>query len=108
MLRYNRIGVTVKSDLDRKDEAVQKILKILEKIGVEICFDVHRKEGIASAKTVPTFSEEKEIDLLLVIGGDGTILRAARELKDFSIPILSVNRGNVGFLSEMTMDEAPK
>src|SRR4051812_40864660 len=106
MLAYSRIGITVKSDLDHKDEAVQTVLKILEKLGAEVCFDVHRKEGVASAERVPEFSDEKGLDLLLVIGGDGTILRAVRELKDFSIPILSVNRGNVGFLAEMTVDEA--
>jgi len=48
----------------------------------------------------------EDLDLLIVIGGDGTILRSVREMKDFSIPILSVNWGTVGFLSEIKLDEA--
>ncbi len=52
------------------------------------------------------FTCTEDIDLLVVIGGDGTILRAVRELKNFSVPVLCINRGAVGFLAEMRVDEA--
>ncbi|TSC57562.1 MAG: NAD+ kinase [Candidatus Peregrinibacteria bacterium Greene0416_19] len=103
---YRRIGITVKSDLDHRDEAVRKVLSILDKMKVEACLDAKRCSGLPSATGLPLFEKEKDIDLLLVIGGDGTILRAVRELRDFSIPILSVNRGNIGFLAETSIDEA--
>lgn len=106
MLKYKTVGVTAKSDLSERDEAVTSVLKILKREGAEICIDAKRKAGLRGAKGLPTFAAEKNLDLLLVMGGDGTILRAIRELKDFSIPILSINRGAVGFLAELTMDEA--
>lgn len=106
MLKYRRIGVTVKSDLDHKDEAVATILRILESLGAEVCFDRKRCQDVPSVEGKVLFEEEKGIDLLLVIGGDGTIFRAVRELKDFSVPILSVNRGAVGFLAETNVEEA--
>ncbi len=108
MLKYKRIGVTAKSDLDDRDAAVASVLSILRKTGAEICFDAKRKRDLPSADKLPTFTCEEDMDLLVVIGGDGTILRAVRELQDFSIPILSVNRGAIGFLAELTVDEAPK
>jgi len=107
-MKYKRIGVTAKSDLDDRDAVVARVLAILKKQDVEVCFDAKRKRNLPSASRLPTFTCEEDFDLLLVIGGDGTILRAIRELQDFSIPILSINRGMVGFLAELTINEAPK
>ncbi|MBI3331353.1 NAD(+)/NADH kinase [Candidatus Peregrinibacteria bacterium] len=106
MAPYRRIGITVKSDIDERDEAVKNVLQILKKEGMEVCMDAKRCNDLPSAKGLPMFEHEKGIDLLLVIGGDGTILRAVRELEDFSTPILSVNRGAVGFLAETNINEA--
>lgn len=108
MLRFNRIGVTVKSDLNERDQAVRNIIAILKKAGAEVCLDAKRCSALQSARGVPRFEHEEHIDLLIVIGGDGTILRAVRELRDFRIPILSVNRGAVGFLAETNIEDAEK
>jgi len=106
-MKYKRVGITVKSGLEDKDGAVEKVIEILRKIGVkEICIDSKRTEGLECAKDLVPFESEKDIDLLVVIGGDGTILRAVRELNTFSTPILSVNRGTVGFLAETELEEA--
>ncbi len=43
-----------------------------------------------------------ELDLILVLGGDGSILRAARMAAGYDIPILAVNMGRVGFLAELS------
>lgn len=105
---YQRIGVTVKSNLDHRDDAIQSILGLLRKAGAEVLLDAERCKDLSSAKGARLFSREENLDLLIVIGGDGTIFRAVRELQDFSIPILGINKGGVGFLSEINMDEAEK
>jgi NAD+ kinase len=61
---------------------------------------------LACVKEYASSDSEENADLLLIIGGDGTILRAIREMKNFSMPILSVNRGAVGFLAETNVSEA--
>ncbi len=105
-IAYKRVGLTVKSDLHHRDEVAAEIVGMLRASGAEVLIDERRAECFASHPEVRTFTKACDVDLLLVIGGDGTILRAVRELDCFSVPILSVNRGTVGFMAEMNVDEA--
>lgn len=104
---YKRIGITIKPHMQEKEETVQQVVDMLRKIGAEAYIDQETMSGINCVRTFPPLPPDQNIDALLVIGGDGTILRAVRELRDFSIPILSVNRGSVGFLAEVSLHEAP-
>jgi NAD+ kinase len=49
-----------------------------------------------------------DFDLLITLGGDGTILRAARIAAQHSVPILGLNLGRVGFLAEMEVEDWPE
>jgi NAD+ kinase len=56
-------------------------------------------KGLAS-ETIPD-----EADLVIVLGGDGTLISVARLVGDRRIPILGINLGSLGFLTEITVDE---
>lgn len=101
MSSYSRIGITAKSGLDFKDEALLKIRQVLESLGASVFVDPTRLQS----DELPVYNSLDDIDLLVVIGGDGTVLRAVRELENFQTPILSINRGTVGFLAEIEYNE---
>ncbi len=47
----------------------------------------------------------EQLELVIVLGGDGTILRAAETVRGFDVPLLGVNLGHVGFLAESERDD---
>ena len=57
-------------------------------------------QGFILPNTIP-----KEIDCAIVLGGDGTLIRAARELLNHSIPLLGINLGTLGYLAEVELQD---
>lgn len=105
MLTYTRIGITAKPNLTAKDESVCAVLDVVRKTGAELYIDPEALADVSSARLLPELLPDTEIDLMLVVGGDGTILRTVRQLSDRRIPVLGINRGVLGFLAEVSMDE---
>lgn len=105
MLRYKRLGLKVKPHLTEKDAVVHRILQIAQKQGAEIFVDRKSVGDAHSCAHLPSLEKDTAIDAMLVIGGDGTILRSVREIGDLSIPIIGINRGAVGFLAEIAIEE---
>ncbi|HEV2303913.1 MAG TPA: NAD(+)/NADH kinase [Candidatus Acidoferrales bacterium] len=94
----------------RKQEicaVVPRISQWLNQRGIDVLFD-----STAAACFNPpekeTSPEEMsaKMDLLIVLGGDGTLLGAARQFNESEVPILAVNLGGLGFMTSVTIDEA--
>ncbi len=73
---------------------------LLRAQGAKCFLDAHNAD-VQSAVSLPLFQHASDVDLLAVLGGDGTLLRVVREHLPFSTPILAVHKGNVGFLAEV-------
>jgi NAD+ kinase len=74
--------------------------------------DILNEKNIIEKKEYKTFSSHLELnesfDMLISIGGDGTILRAATLVRDSGVPILGINAGRLGFLATVQKDNIAK
>src|ERR1700726_1751461 len=78
----------------------------LEERGINVFCDSETAECIPTSCKVKAREEIPSVsDLLIVLGGDGTLLAAARLLGDRNVPILPVNLGGLGFLTSVTLDD---
>ena len=82
------------------------LLRWLEQRGVNTFCDSQTAECAPSPCKVKAREEIPALsDLLIVLGGDGTLLAAARLLGERNVPILPVNLGGLGFLTSVTLDD---
>jgi NAD+ kinase len=71
----------------------------------KITTDVLLAKIISSIKTLEVDCKISDLELVVVLGGDGTILKAAEVVRDHSIPLMGINLGHVGFLAESEREE---
>lgn len=74
--------------------------------GVEYIFEEDTARAVGSTSGIPLGDLPSETDLALVAGGDGTLLWVARSAAPRDIPLLGINLGSLGFLTELQPDEA--
>ena len=61
--------------------------------------------ALSNVKVLDTDCKMSDLELVVVLGGDGTILKAAEIVRDHSIPLMGINLGHVGFLAESEREE---
>jgi len=92
---------------------IQHLIKKLEaehiKLIVEEEFSVFLENNIRFNKSIITFNSyetlKNKADLLLSIGGDGTLLKAVTYVRESEIPIMGINTGRLGFISSVSADQ---
>ena len=84
-----KVALVTRDDLPEADPTRLKVRKVLHDLGAEL---VEKKTRGA-------------IDAVVVLGGDGTLLRAVQRVSTEDTPVLGVNLGSLGFLTEITSDE---
>lgn len=85
--------------------AAEKFGNILSEKFLAEKFEVFSNQPQLISGTKP-LAQIESLDLVIVLGGDGTILRAAEIVRGFEIPIIGINLGNVGFLAEIAQPTA--
>ncbi len=103
-MTIEKIGIIANTAKERSRGYTAAVRKWLLERGLE----VYLEEGIAARVGIP--EQERNglwalADLIIVFGGDGTILSTARLLADRDVPIVGINLGVFGYLTEINLDE---
>ncbi len=100
------VGIVSKPMKEIVCAVVPALLAWLREHKIRTLVDDETRDCIdAGIEGTPRESLADKVDLLVVLGGDGTLLSAARALGGHSVPILGVNLGGLGFLTSVTLGE---
>ena len=105
MQTIRTVGIISKPKITRAPEIVTGLLAWLDKRGVRYRCDERTAEYAGLSEFVDREKVPEGVDLLIVLGGDGTLLSAARAVAGFDIPIFAVNLGHLGFLTSIRVEE---
>lgn len=101
------IGLIINSYKEQIVQIGRQVITLLREQNVNVLAMGEEAEALAlNAVSAETFCNEAQ--MVLVIGGDGTMLRAARTVYSKEIPILGINQGYLGFLTEVEVEHLDK
>ncbi|WP_294967657.1 NAD(+) kinase [uncultured Methanosphaera sp.] len=100
-----KIGIVSRTDKEEAIELDRNIVKYLLANHVEIELDTSLAKELEEYSDLETPIEDMTSDIVLCVGGDGTVLNAQHVLSPKKIPILSINMGTVGFLTEVDPED---
>jgi NAD+ kinase len=105
-----RIGLTANCDNPAGRAALRRVLALIQRQGRIAALEeaAARQAGLKCPVFPNAAALARNSDLLMVLGGDGTILRAVRESGGCDTPILGVNAGRLGFLNAVALADLPQ
>jgi NAD+ kinase len=111
MSSIKRIGLVLKPHQPEALKTICELTQWLTARGIELVGgpEIEREriqhETGCSVREVPAENLAREVDLVLVLGGDGTMIATARMIGDSEVPVLGINFGGLGYLAEFRIEE---
>ena len=107
MAHFQRIGLFGNLDLPEVKDSLRKLETFLVSQGRDVIYERGTADIVDwSVKEILHTSEfAGAIDLGIVVGGDGSMLSASRKMASIGVPLLGINRGRLGFLTDISPDE---
>jgi NAD+ kinase len=103
---YSRVGIISKPRQEVIATLVPRLQAWLGERQLSVAVDEETAGCLGgSTKGVPREDLLRQSDLVIVLGGDGTLLALARTIGESKVPILPVNLGSLGFLTSVTLEE---
>lgn len=96
----NRFLIRTNESKDAGFELTNQIVDLLKAKGKTVDIEVWDDEKIYGKEESVVFEGERP-DAVIILGGDGTMLRAARDFVEVEVPLLGINLGTVGYLAEI-------
>lgn len=83
--------------------ALEEVAHVLSRAGVDVSVEVETalNTGMADYPSLTINEIGRECDVAVVVGGDGTMLANARELSRYDVPLIGINQGRLGFMTDI-------
>lgn len=100
---FKRIVLMTRKDTDAIVETLRAIYQHLEDLGLDVYLEATSADSlkINHMRRIQTDDLAGNVDLAIVVGGDGSLMHAARTVANAHVPVLGVNRGRLGFLTDV-------
>jgi len=108
--QFNIIGIIGRVKNTGVKETIKALVDYLHQMALDVIIDAETAESLdhSDIPTLPHQELGKKVDLIIVVGGDGSLLHAAHNVIAHQKPILGINRGSLGFLTDIHPTELGK
>ncbi len=106
---FKHVAIFGKPRAEGMRETLLAIARLVEAGGQKALFDAATREGIGleDYEGHSLAALGKQADVAVVLGGDGTMLGIARELAPFRVPLIGINSGRLGFMTDIALEQMP-
>lgn len=108
-MAFHSISMIAKPDAEGASETLLSLIHFLSRKKIDFFIENHTASLFKCPETIPKISFDQighSCDLAIIVGGDGSLLSAARQLGNQSVPLVGINRGKLGFLTDIKPHEA--
>jgi NAD+ kinase len=105
--RFHHVAIVGKYQAHGIRPLLEEIAHALVRMGLEVSFDAATalNTGVTDYDALSPAEMGARCDLAVVVGGDGTMLGIARELARHNLPLVGINQGRLGFITDVPMEQ---
>ena len=100
---WEKVGIILNQEKKDIYRNASRIIQWLEKRRIKVFVLPWLAQKLPSCQSLSLEEMREKVDFVITLGGDGTIFRAAREFASDQIPLIGINLGGLGFLTEITL-----
>ena len=107
MVQFSKAAIIARPNSEHLTEQVYQLAELLQSLGIKPFIDQSYTQNVIKSDFVHCDIEEylPQIDLAIIIGGDGTLLSAGRKLVAHEIPLIGINQGKLGFMTDVSAND---
>ncbi|HEB78475.1 MAG TPA: NAD(+) kinase [Methylothermaceae bacterium] len=103
---FHTIGIIAKPNVERVGTTLHALNRHLRQRGFTVLLDPVSRDILGASEALTPEDLGKRSDVVIAVGGDGTLLNAVRAVAAFDTPVIGINLGRVGFLVDISPDHA--
>ena len=105
MKTIKRVGLVIKPHAPNIEKVLKELTVYFKKKNIDCLFEDVAARKLRRNRSIPREQLPGQVDLVVVLGGDGTLLSIAHLAALKNVPVMGVNLGSLGFLTEVPLDE---